>query len=154
MDRVKNLFTDAGLRCTKQREVIYRALESTTAHPTAEELFAIVKKKNEAHGREVSLSLATVYNTLDAFVRRGLCRKFVQSAASGGSVARYDADVSEHCHLITDHGRVRDVPGDLSRRLVDHLPADVLEELEQRMGVSVEKIRIEITARETGGRSC
>jgi Fe2+ or Zn2+ uptake regulation protein len=153
--RTRSILERHGLRCTRQRAEIYHALVSTSSHPTAEELFGMVRN------RLPGLSLATVYNTLDAFVRRGLARKFAlppsvgedPSASAPAPAARYDADTSEHIHLISDHGKVRDVPPDLGRRLIDGLPPDVLDELERRMGVSIDQVRIEISGTSTG-RSC
>ena len=48
----------AGLRSTRQREVVYNAILSKRDHPTAEEVFARVKKDMS------TISLATVYNSL------------------------------------------------------------------------------------------
>jgi len=89
-------FHDHGLRCTRQRELIYSALSHTTAHPTAEDLHRTVRHD------EPGLSLATVYNTLDTFVDRGLCRKIPSAAGNGPS--RYDADTHAHAHVILDDG--------------------------------------------------
>ncbi|HCR30287.1 MAG TPA: transcriptional repressor, partial [Opitutae bacterium] len=49
----------AGLRSTRQREVVYDAILSKRDHPTADEIFARVKSAMP------SISLATVYNCLD-----------------------------------------------------------------------------------------
>ena len=75
---LRELFRAHGLRCTRQRERIYEALASSTSHPTAEELHLAVR---DADG---GLSLATVYNTLEAFTERGLCRRVPSASTSGG----------------------------------------------------------------------
>lgn len=157
---VRALFDRRGLRCTRQRERIYRALAATTAHPTAEELHRIVQRAG------ARISIATVYNTLEAFTRRGLARRFspmpgdAPSAAERGGGAglgacRYDADTSEHAHFVGEDGRIRDLPGDLDRRLMDELPRDLIDEIERRMGVQVERVSVKLVGRQTGrGSAC
>jgi Fe2+ or Zn2+ uptake regulation protein len=151
MTATRDLFARHALRCTRQREAIYHALASTDTHPTAEELFVLVRRADP------SVSLATVYNTLEAFVRRGLARRLtgVPGERPGGAApARYDADTRDHIHFVAADGRVRDVPSDLSRRLVECLPPDLVDELERRMGVRVDRVRIELAGRSTPGSAC
>lgn len=140
-----------GLRHTRQRQAVLTALLATAEHPTAEELFESVRQ------REPGISLATVYNTLDAFVRRGLARKLLPGSsaeAPGSPQARYDADTSDHAHLVTQDGRVRDVPEDLSRALREHLPQELIEAIERRMGVRVDDLRVEVRATTLPGGAC
>lgn len=130
------VFHRHGLRCTKQRTVIYDALAATKLHPTADELHAMVR------GRVPGLSLATVYNTLDAFAECGLIRRLPSHRASGA--CRYDADASNHVHAATPDGRVLDVPHDLSNRLMAGVPAALIAELEARLGVRVVAVNLEV----------
>ncbi len=136
---LRDLFHARGLRHTRQRELVFDALRRSRAHPTAEELFLDVQS------RDPGLSLATVYNTLEALRGAGLCRR-VSSAADGGS-ARFDADVSDHAHLTSPDGRVLDAPDDISRRLLDAIPRDALRDLEARLGVRVDRVNIHISVR-------
>jgi len=135
-DQTRALFRRHGLRCTKQREVIYRVLADCKSHPTAEELHEQVR------AAESGLSLATVYNTLEAFSARGLCRSL--PSANGGGAARYDADLSDHVHLTTADGKVLDVPDDLSERLLDGLSEDLISELERRTGLRIGRISLQL----------
>lgn len=91
---------ERGLANTHQRHVIYRALAGTTAHPSADELFASVR-------REIpSLSLATVYKNLTTFRDEGL----VRAVRSCDDVVRFDANLEPHHHLVCrDCGRVQDL---------------------------------------------
>ena len=132
----RTLFARHGLRCTKQRLDIYALLANSKRHPTAEELFW------EARDTSADLSLATVYNTLEAFCRHGLCRKL--ASAEGG--ARFDADLTEHLHITTSEGELRDVPPDLGARLLDAVPKDLLGEIEDRLGMSISRVNIELFA--------
>ena len=132
----KDILKSSNLRCTRQREVVYQTLASTRAHPTAEELFGMVRVS------EPALSLATVYNTLETFVRAGLCRRI--PCPSGAT--RYDADMREHVHLTTAEGRVLDVPEDLGERLVTALSPELRRELACRLGVDVSTVTVHLVA--------
>lgn len=134
----RRLFTEHGLRCTRQRVAIYDRLMACKGHPTAEELFEDVR-----HGCD-GLSLATVYNTLEALCEAGLCRRLSLSCGC----ARFDADLRPHLHLLNDDtGEIHDVPGDLSRRLLHDLSDDVLRDIEQRLGVQIDRVSLHLHAR-------
>lgn len=138
---IRDLFARHGLRWTNQREDVYGALMASDIHPTAEEVFNLVREGGIA--ADVSgMSLATVYNSLEALVRCGLARRF-SVAGVGGATLRYDADTSDHAHLITADGGVRDLPPDLGRRVVDSIPRELVEQIEQRLGVSIRRTTIE-----------
>ncbi len=95
------LCREAGLKVTHQRTAIYRLLAGTESHPTPEEVFAALRPELP------SLSLATVYKVLDLFHRRGFLRK----VATEGQVARYDANIQPHHHLVCQGcGTIQDVP--------------------------------------------
>ena len=103
MNSVENLtksLKQAGLRITPQRIAIYRLLAETDIHPTASMLF------DQIHEQFPTLSLATVYNTLDALVGLGMVT--VLGPAGDGRVD-FDADIEPHinlactvCHKIVD----------------------------------------------------
>ena len=148
MPKLDELFARHRLRCTSQRECIYRALASTNTHPSADELYVLVKRK------QPGIALATVYNALEAFTRRGLARRFTDPSGHS-SVARYDADTHDHVHFVDQDGRVRDVPGDLGTQVQQALPREVVDELERRMGVQLDRVNIELIGRATGsGGAC
>lgn len=128
----QNLLSDSGIRCTRQRVEIYDALASTKLHPTAEELHQMVCRSSP------SVSLATVYNTLEAFCRAGLARRL----PSEGGGFRYDADVEDHLHFVASDGGVRDVPRELGERLLRRITSEDIAELEAEMGVRIEGIRL------------
>jgi len=95
---------EAGYRITPQRQAICRLLAGTDTHPTAQEIFEQLKTEYP------SLSLATVYNTLEALVNLGLV--FALGSAGDGRV-HYDADTQPHVNLacISCH-RVVDLPSE------------------------------------------
>lgn len=136
MRDAREAFRGAGLRHTRQREAVYEALRASTTHPTAEELHERVRKD------EPGLSLATVYNTLDALCDSGLCRRLPN--ASG--VCRFDGDTSEHVHVVLPDGRVLDVPAHVGRRLLESVPAELAADLESRTGSRVGGLAVQLIA--------
>lgn len=89
IDEVKKRIVDAGLKATHQRIVIYSALLSTSGHPTAEKIYEGLRPFNP------TISLATVYKTLDALVGVNLIQKVMSDQGS----IRYDANIDTHNHI-------------------------------------------------------
>ena len=81
---------DHGLQVTYQRLAIYQALYFTKEHPSAEFIYQQVKK------RFPMISLGTVYKTLEKFFEVGL----IQKVSPVTEVARYDAKVNPHHHMV------------------------------------------------------
>jgi len=103
-DDIMKLLRDAGLRPTRQRRSLAQQLFSgNDRHVTAEQLHS------ESLGQGVSVSLATVYNTLHQFTSAGLLRELVVDAGR----SYFDTNISAHHHLyFEDSGKLRDVSGD------------------------------------------
>ncbi len=100
-DKLRN----ARLRPTRQRlSLAKRLFCGHDRHFTAEELHA------EAASDDVSVSLATVYNTLHQFTQAGLLRE----VAAAGHKSYFDTNTSNHHHFfIESEGRLVDIPGGL-----------------------------------------
>ncbi len=81
---------DHGLQVTYQRLAIYQALYFAKEHPSAEVIYQQVRK------RFPMISLGTVYKTLERFYDVGL----VQKVSPITEVARYDAIVTPHHHMV------------------------------------------------------
>lgn len=79
-----------GLKATGPRLLVLAALEDNRSHPTAEQLYAQLQPEYP------SLSLSTVYQTLDAFLRTGLCRR----VSASGDRLRVDGTPQDHDHAI------------------------------------------------------
>jgi Fur family peroxide stress response transcriptional regulator len=90
-DQLHHRLSQAGLRATQQRIIILEALLTLHGHPTAEQVFKRVRPDNP------TVSLGTVYKTLDAFVAAGLIKRVAEAE---GTRRRYDTDCSSHHHLI------------------------------------------------------
>lgn len=139
-DRIETLFAHRGLRCTRQRRALYEALATSRAHPTADELHRL------ANQRMRGISLATVYNALEAFCEAGLVQKLPGAGTNGSS--RYDALREEHLHMRCQNtGAVADVPPDVSRQIRECISPQVLREIEQRLGFEVDQVQIELVGR-------
>ncbi len=132
-----------GLRCTRQRELVYGALCQTVSHPTAEELLGSVRRADEG------ISLATVYNTLEALCECGLVRRLASDDGSGP--CRFDATVESHAHVLLDDGRVMDVPREINERLVGSVDEGAMEELAARLGVARSRLELRVGVRVEGG---
>ena len=85
--------TIGGFRFTPQREEVYRVLLQKRDHPTAEEVFIRAKREMP------EISMATVYNCLDALVRCGLVRQVTIERGA----ARFCPNMREHCHFYCDN---------------------------------------------------
>jgi Fur family iron response transcriptional regulator len=95
----------SGLRPTRQRVALgWLLFAKGDRHVTAERLY------EEATGSRVTISLATVYNTLHQFTQAGLLREI----AVDGSKTYFDTNTSKHHHfLIEDTNQLVDIPDDL-----------------------------------------
>lgn len=135
----RTLFQHHGLRCTQQRLAIYEALREARDHPTAEALF---KKVAPSVKR---LSLATVYNTLEALCAAGLARRLPLNGC-----CRFEVANDEHLHVrFADSAEIADVPPELGAKLMQNLPREALEAIEREMGVSIESVQIQLVAHRT-----
>jgi Fur family peroxide stress response transcriptional regulator len=125
--RLRERFHTAGLALTHQRLVLYEELANTDAHPSPEAVFERARK------RLPSLSLATVYNNIKAFVSHGI----VQEVSVHHGSLRLDSKLEPHHHLVC----VR------CKRIVD-LEASDLEpvKLKKRLprGFVVHRLSVEI----------
>jgi len=80
----------SGLKATHQRIVVYEALmELHDKHPVAEDVFLHLKPNNP------TISLGTVYKTLDTLAENGLIKRVLSEKGSN----RYDADTTAHNHI-------------------------------------------------------
>jgi Fur family ferric uptake transcriptional regulator len=92
---------DTAQRITQQREVILEELKNTHSHPTADELYAVVRK------RLPKVSLGTVYRNLERMAESGEIRKI----EGCGGQKRFDGDTKVHYHArCLACGRIDDVP--------------------------------------------
>lgn len=100
LEAVRALFREKRLPITDQRLAVYRHLSASREHPSAETIFKALKPGHP------SLSLATVYKTLQAFHEKGL----ISLVNAPHTEARYDVVTGTHHHLICKRcGSISDV---------------------------------------------
>lgn len=101
-DKLQTLFEENGLRNTSQRRDVYNYIINTSTHPTARQIFDQLKPDHP------SLSLATVYNTLDLLVGAGLITALGEI---GDNQVHFDGDTTAHINLAcTECFKIVDIP--------------------------------------------
>ena len=96
------MLRENGLRPTRQRLALaFMLFGKGDRHVTAEMLY------EEACKAKVTVSLATIYNTLHQFTDAGLLRQVTVD----GSKTFFDTNVSEHHHFfVADENNLLDIP--------------------------------------------
>jgi Fe2+ or Zn2+ uptake regulation protein len=98
--RLNERLANSGFRFTPQRRHVYDVLLEKRDHPTVEEVFMRAKLGMP------EISMATVYNCLDALVKCDLIRHVNLDR----SATRYCPNMKEHCHFYCDAcGKVYDI---------------------------------------------
>ena len=97
------MLRDHGISPSAQRVAVARYVLHTDEHPSADEVWSRVKESFPL------VSRATVYNTVNLFVEKGLLRPLVLTE---GRVV-FDPKVEDHHHFIDEEsGKIHDVPWD------------------------------------------
>jgi Fur family iron response transcriptional regulator len=93
--------TERGIQPSAQRVAVANYVLYTTDHPSADQVWAEVKRGFPM------LSRATVYNTLNLFTKKGLLRELVLSE---GKIV-FDPKLDPHHHFVDEEtGEIVDVP--------------------------------------------
>lgn len=122
------------VRPSAQRVAIAAYVLATADHPSADEVWKRVRVDFPM------VSRATVYNTLQLFVEKGLLRQLV--LAEGNVV--FDPNVSPHHHFVDDEtGAIHDIPWQA-------LAVDKVDQLE---GVDVRDYMVVVRGRRKLGKS-
>ena len=77
-----------GLRFTEQRKSIWDEITSSDDHREAEDIYLALRKKN------INVSRATVYRTIDVLVKNNLVRKL----DIGDAPSKYENKIDSHHH--------------------------------------------------------
>ena len=106
---IKQLIQSKGLKATPQRIAIYDAM-TKLGHASAD---VLAEKVINEHP---TLTVATVYNILDTYVKCGLLRKLV----SANVKMYFDINTDEHYHFYcTDTNEIFDIKDSKLIRLVN-----------------------------------
>jgi Fe2+ or Zn2+ uptake regulation protein len=110
--RGKNLLQPKKMRMTRQRKIILEELQNQKTHPSADEIYQMVRR------RMPRISLGTVYRNLEVLVNMGEIQKLNLS----GALKRYDWDTNRHYHIrCVRCDRVDDAPIAPLNQLEDEL---------------------------------
>ncbi|HTU17087.1 MAG TPA: transcriptional repressor [Gemmataceae bacterium] len=134
---VRRALEAAGWRYTRQRAAVLAYLREAQSHPTAEQVFAAVRRQLP------HISLATVYKALEALVDARLANRI----AGDHGPTRYDGRSEPHYHLRCQHsGEVLDLPLPYDPALLDKLDPKLIEMLRQQ-GFEISGHRLELVGR-------
>ncbi len=99
-EQLNERLAHSGLRLTPQRQRVHEVLLEKQDHPTADQVFFRAKSDLQ------DISMATVYNCLDALVQCGLVREVTLDRGA----TRYCPNMQDHSHFYCDAcGRVYDI---------------------------------------------
>ena len=128
------MFNEKQLRMTPQRKILVEELRRLHSHPTADELYQVVRR------RLPHISLGTVYRNLEILSRTGIIRKI----ELGGAQRRFDGDLEIHQHIrCTECGRIDDLPAGAAitscdQDLVEQTGYEVVERRVEFIGICPE----------------
>ncbi len=98
---VVEVLTENGIQPSAHRVAVAQYILFTDEHPSADRVWARVRS------RFPMISRATVYNTLNLFVEKGLVRELHLAADS----VVFDPNTAAHHHFIDEEtGRIYDIP--------------------------------------------
>jgi len=117
---VRERFRRSGYTLTSQRRAVLEALKDFKGHPSAEEVYLVVKKKNPR------VALGTVYQALSVLEEIGL----IEAKHWSESPVRYDLNTEPHHDIrCTRCGEVTEIPGvefeDFAARIRENTPYEV-----------------------------
>lgn len=138
----KESMKEEGYRCTKERLTVLREIYESGSHLDADEIFVRLKKK------EISISRATVYHTLDLLFKFHLVNKI----DLGHKHTHYEKSygVDNHLHIICEQcDRVVEVHSDELN--------EILEQLCEKNGFTLGSFSLQVFAKchaETDAHNC
>lgn len=119
-DGDKTGMKDRNLRMTRQRRVILEALRENNTHPSADEVYEMVRRKLPR------ISLGTVYRNLEILSELGEIQKLELS----GSLMRFDGVPEKHYHIrCINCDRLDDAP----LQPLDHIEDQLLNSTEYKV---------------------
>ena len=102
MDNITTVFKEKKLKLTPQRIAVYKYLQSTKEHPSAEVIYKALQPTYP------TMSLATVYKALKTLIEV----KLIIELNVGEGNFRYDGNMSAHPHIqCINCAKVDDIVG-------------------------------------------
>ena len=93
INQLKNILKTEGLRHTKQRQQVWDEIRISSEHRDAEEIYIAINKN-----KDLKVSRATVYRTIDVLVKNNLVRKM--ELGDGRALYEHKIDDGHHDHII------------------------------------------------------
>lgn len=117
---IREKFRRSGYTLTSQRRAVLEALSEARGHPSAEDVYLVVKKKNPR------VALGTVYQALSVLEEIGV----IDSKHWSESPTRYDLNLAPHLDVrCVRCGEVAEVPGvemgDIEQQIQSNTPYEV-----------------------------
>lgn len=117
---IREKFRSSGYTLTSQRRAVLEALSEARGHPSAEDVYLVVKRKNPR------VALGTVYQALSVLEEIGV----VESKHWSDSPTRYDLNLVPHLDVrCVRCGEVAEVPGvemgDIEQQIQTNTPYEV-----------------------------
>lgn len=91
-DQISKIMTDSDIKPSVQRIKILEYLINCNCHPTADQAYSSLSERN------LGISKATVYNTLNLFANKNLVRILNMD----NNEKRYDVILNDHGHFICE----------------------------------------------------
>ncbi len=111
---IRERFRRSGYTLTSQRKAVLEALGEGGGHPSAEDVYLLVKQKNPR------VALGTVYQALGVLEEIGV----VEAKHWSESPTRYDLNVGPHLDIrCLSCGKVSEVPGVFFENLEERIRA-------------------------------
>ncbi len=118
-DQIENVLEDHSIRSTSQRVDIAKVILAKPQHLSAEQVLAHVNTKDHL------VSKATVYNTLNLFVDKGLIRQVIIDSR----YVFYDSNTEPHHHFYNeDTGLLYDIDDEeMLLKEIQNLPKNTVQ---------------------------
>jgi Fur family peroxide stress response transcriptional regulator len=129
LEEIRRKMSEKRLKATPQRLAVFQALMELK-HPYAEDVVEFVREKNP------TVSVATVYNTLDTFEQNDLLFKL----ETGNGKMRYDGGMHKHFHI---YDLETDCVIDYQNKELDTYLTDYFSKVKIE-GVEIKDIRLQI----------
>ncbi|MGB5686457.1 MAG: transcriptional repressor [Candidatus Electrothrix sp.] len=101
---------ESMVRLTTQRQILLEELSKVNSHPTACELYEIIRK------RLPRIGLGTVYRNLELMADSGMILKL----ELGGAQKRFDATTDPHYHIrCSACGKLEDITVDVQKKIME-----------------------------------
>jgi Fe2+ or Zn2+ uptake regulation protein len=119
---IREKFRRSGYTLTSQRRAVLDALKDFKGHPSAEEVYLLVKKRNP------KVALGTVYQALSVLEEIGL----IEAKRWSETPVRYDLNTEPHYDIrCTKCGVVAEIPGiefeDFTTGIRENTPYEVTQ---------------------------